>query len=122
VLRDYPAASALAVGVALIVFVQFYIVTTFTLAYATMQLGVSRNVLLVGLLLGSAAQFVTIVLLAHVADRIGKRLVAIWGGVSILLLPYPFFSLIDTGLAVHICLASSRNDWVSSRIAAPEAF
>jgi MFS family permease len=104
VLRDYPVASALSVGMMLIIFVQFYIVTTFTLAYATAQLGVSRNVLLAGLLLAGAADFAGIVIFARVADRIGKRRVAIWSGVSMVLLAFPYFSLIGTGVATFICV------------------
>jgi MFS family permease len=88
----------------LIIFVQFYIVTTFTLAYATAQLGVSRNVLLAGLLLAGAADFAGILIFARVADRIGKRRVAIWSGVSMVLLAFPYFSLIGTGVATFICV------------------
>ena len=107
VLRDYPVASALAVAVVLIVYTGFYIVTTFTLAYATAQLGVSRNVVLVGLLLASAGQFAAIVIFASLADRVGKRPVAIWSALALVLLCYPYFWLIDTGVAGLICLAMS---------------
>ena len=111
VLRDYPGASALAVGVSLIAFSGFYVVTTFTLAYATAQLGVSRNVLLVGLLLASAAMFPAMVMAAGIADRIGKRRVALWSASGLFLLPYPYFWLIDTGVPILICLAMSI--WLS---------
>src|SRR3712207_6755176 len=44
VLRDYPAAALLAIGVVLVNIGGYYIVITFTLSYATEQLGVARNV------------------------------------------------------------------------------
>jgi MFS family permease len=106
-LRDYPAAAALAVAVMLTIYTGFYVVTTFTLAYATAQLGVSRNVLLGGLLLASAAQFASIVTFARLADRVGRRPVAIWTASALCLLSYPYFLLVDTGVAGLIWLAMS---------------
>ena len=69
VLRDYPVSLVLAVGAVLGLITRFYVVTTFTLVYATEQLGVSRNVPLLGLLLFAAAQLAGIVIFARVADR-----------------------------------------------------
>ena len=106
-LRDYPGAAALAVGVVITVYTGFYVVTTFTLAYATAQLGVSRTVVLVGLLLASAGQFASILIFASLADRFGKRPVAIWGALAMCLLSFPYFWLIDTGVAGLIWLAMS---------------
>jgi MHS family shikimate/dehydroshikimate transporter-like MFS transporter len=107
VLRDYPVAAALAAGATLIVINGFYIVTTFTLAYGTGQLGISRSVLLAGVVLGGVAQVAGNVVFAHVADRLGKRPVAIWSAGCIFLLSCPFFWLVDTGVAVLIWLAMS---------------
>jgi metabolite-proton symporter len=111
-LRDYPVAAALAVAVVLTIYTGFYVVTTFTLAYATAQLGVSRNVILVGLLLASAAQFASIVIFASLADRFGRRPVAILSALALCLLSYPYFWLIDTGVAGLIWLAMSI--WLSA--------
>ena len=107
VLRDHPVAAVLAAGATLIVINGFYIVTTFTLAYGTGQLGVSRSVLLAGVVLGGVAQVAGNLIFARVADRLGKRPVAIWSAACVFLLSYPFFWLVDTGLAVLICLAMS---------------
>lgn len=105
VLRDYPAASTLAVGAVMISIVGFQLVTVFTLAYATGQLGVSRSVVVVGLLLTALADFAGIVIFARVADRIGTRRVALWSAVSIFLLSYPYFWLVETGVPPLIWLA-----------------
>ena len=43
VLKRYPVAELLSVGVVLVNIGGFYLVVTFTLAYATEQLGVPRN-------------------------------------------------------------------------------
>jgi MFS family permease len=103
VLRDYPAATILAIGVALVVY--FYIITTFTPLYVVQQLGLSRNVAFVGLLIGGAALTAGILLLSPVADRVGTRAVAIWSAACLFLLAYPYFWLIDTRRPVLIWLA-----------------
>jgi MFS transporter, MHS family, shikimate and dehydroshikimate transport protein len=105
VLRDYPAASTLAVGAVLICIVQFQLVTVFTLAYASGQLGVSRSVVVVGLLLAALGDFAGIVIFASIADRIGTRRVALWSALSIVVLSYPYFWLVETGAPVSIWLA-----------------
>ena len=110
VLRDYPRAVLLAIGAVLSVSGGYYIVTTFTLSYLTGQLGVARHVLLIGLLLAGVAQIAGILIFAGVADRVGKRPVAIWSAASIFLLSYPFFWLVDTGSAGLIWLAMSA--WI----------
>ena len=51
VLRDHRLALVLAIGVVFVSISGFYIVTTFSLSYLTKQLGVSRSVALVGIVL-----------------------------------------------------------------------
>jgi hypothetical protein len=55
VLRNYPVAALLAIGVVLVNIGGYYIVITFTLSYVTEQLGVASNVPLIGLLLAGLA-------------------------------------------------------------------
>jgi MFS transporter, MHS family, shikimate and dehydroshikimate transport protein len=77
VLRDYPVAALLSIGVVLVNIGGYYIVITFTLSYTTEQLGVARNVPLIGLLLAGVAEIAGILIFAYVSDRIGKRPVAL---------------------------------------------
>lgn len=104
-LRDYPAATMLAIGVTIVNFGPFYVVTTFTLSYITGRFGLPRNVALVGDLLFSATGFAGILIFALVADRIGKRPLALWSSLGLVVLSYPFFWLIDTGRPMWIWLA-----------------
>ena len=76
----------------------YYIVITFTLAYATEQLGVARNVTMIGLLLAGLAEIVGILVFAHLADRVGRRRVALWSAAFVAVLAYPYFSLVDTAV------------------------
>jgi len=107
VLRDYRISAVLAIGIVLIISGGYFIVTTFTLSYITRQLGVARNVGLIGLLLAGAWQMAGILIFAWIADRVGKRRVAIWSATCIFLLSYPFFSLVDTRQPAGIWLAMS---------------
>jgi metabolite-proton symporter len=107
VLRDYRISAVLAIGIVLIISGGYFIVTTFTLSYITRQLGVARNVGLIGLLLAGAWQTAGILIFAWIADRVGKRPVAIWSATCIFLLSYPFFWLVDTRQPAVIWLAMS---------------
>ncbi len=75
-LQNYPVAAVLAIGVVFVNSGGFYIATTFALSYLTGQLGLSRIVALVVLLLASAGDAAGILMFARVADRVGKRPVA----------------------------------------------
>jgi MFS transporter, MHS family, shikimate and dehydroshikimate transport protein len=105
VLRNYPAAAALAVGVVFVSISGFYITTTFTLSYLTERLGVARIKGLSGLLLESVSEAASILIFARIADRIGTRPVAVAGAACLLLFSYPFFWLIDTRNLTLIWLA-----------------
>jgi MHS family shikimate/dehydroshikimate transporter-like MFS transporter len=107
VLRDYRIATILAINLVLIISSGYFIVTTFTLSYVTGQLGVARNVPLIGFLLAGAGQIAGILIFAWVSDRAGNRPVAICSATCIFLLSYPFFWLVDTRQPALIWLAMS---------------
>ena len=96
-LKRYPVATLLSIVVVLVNIGGFYLVVTFTLAYATEQLGVPRNATLVGLLLAGAAEIAGIILLARKADRVGRRPVALASAAFVTLFAFPYFWLVDTG-------------------------
>ena len=106
-LRDYPGPLLLAIGVVFVSIGGFYIASTFTLSYLTEQLGVARSVALTGLLFASAAEAISTVFFARLADRIGKRPIAIGSAACSLLLAFPFFWLLDTRNPALIWLAMS---------------
>jgi MFS family permease len=94
-----------------VIFVQFYVVTTFALSYATTQLGVSRNVVLTGVLFAAFGLFVGIAIAAALSDRLGARQVALAGALGIFVLAFPAFWLIDTGSPLLIWIAMST--WIA---------
>ena len=100
-------AALLAIGVVLVNIGGYYIVITFTLSYVTEQLGVARNVPLIGLLLAGVAEIAGILIFAYVADRVGRRPVALWSAALVFLLAYPFFWLVNTEVPILIWAAMS---------------
>jgi MFS transporter, MHS family, shikimate and dehydroshikimate transport protein len=116
VLRDHRFALVLAIGVVLASISGFYIVTTFSLSYLTKQLGVSRSVALVGNVLFSVSQAVSILLFARLADRVGKYRVAICSAVSLVLFSYPYFWLLSTRSPALICLAMCVQAFIASAL------
>jgi MFS family permease len=84
----------------------YYVFTSFTLNYATTQLGVARDVVLVGLLAAAGSQLLGTLLFAWIADRFGRTHLALLGcPLFALLFAFPFFWLVDTGNMVLIWIA-----------------
>ena len=116
VLRDHRLALVLAIGVVFVSISGFYVVTTFSLSYLTKQLGVSRSVALVGNLLFSVSEAVSILIFARLADRVGKHRVAICSAVCIALFSYPFFWLLSTRVPALIWLAMCVSAFLGSAL------
>jgi MFS family permease len=103
VLRDHRGTAILAIGVVLVTY--NYIITTFTPSYLIQRLSVPRTVPLIGLMIGGAMQAAGILILSQVADRVGKRAVALVSISFTLLMAFPFFWLVNTRRASMIWLA-----------------
>jgi MHS family shikimate/dehydroshikimate transporter-like MFS transporter len=105
VLRDYPLAVILAMGVVFVVFVHTYIVSTFLLSYATAQLGVARSVMLTGLMIAASSTLTGTLLAGALADRFGTRALALAGALFTCVQAFPFIWMVDTGSPVLIWIA-----------------
>lgn len=92
-------AGALAVGYAV-----FYTVTTWSLAYATDRLGVSRTVMLVCVMATVLVQGVLTPLLALAGDRYGRRPLCLTGCAGVALWTFPMVVLLSTGVPLLIFL------------------
>ncbi|MGW5659126.1 MFS transporter [Streptomyces sp. NPDC003758] len=85
-------AGALAIGYAV-----FYTTTTWSLAYATERLGVSRTVMLACVMATVAVQGVLTPLFALVGDRYGRRPLCLTGCACTALWMFPMVALLATG-------------------------
>jgi MFS family permease len=94
-------AGALAVGYAV-----FYTVTTWSLAYATERLGVSRTVMLACVMATVVVQGALTPLLAHLGDRYGRRPLCLTGCAGIAVWMFPLVVLLSTGEPLLMFLGS----------------
>ena len=97
VIRRYPKEVLLAMGARLAENGAFYLYTTFALVYAVQHVHIDRNIVLWGIIIGSAIELVAIPLYGALTDRIGRRPVYLFGAISTAVLAYPLFWALDTG-------------------------
>lgn len=74
-----------------------YIFESLIIIYVTKQVGLPEHMVLTGLLIASAAQFVTVPAFASLSDKIGRKPVYMGGAALSALFAYPFFLMLDTG-------------------------
>jgi len=105
VIRTHPRNILLAMGFRMGENSSFYIVTVWVLSYATQKLGLSKTILLNGVLIGSALQLVAIPLFGRLSDTLGRRPVYLGGAWAFIAFAFPFFWLVDSQHTVLVWLA-----------------
>ncbi len=105
VLRKHPCSILIAMGARFAENASFYIFTVFIYAYARDQLQLDRQVILNGILIASAAQFVAVPCFGALSDRVGRRPVYLFGALFTALFAMPFFLLVNTQTPGLITLA-----------------
>ncbi len=105
VLRTYPKNVLLAMGMRIAENGTFYILTAFVLTYVVQEVGLEQNVGLTGVIIAAAIGLATIPFFGALSDRVGRRPVYLFGAVFSLVFAFPFFWLLDTGVAPLIWLA-----------------
>jgi metabolite-proton symporter len=82
-----------------------YIAVTFAVSYGAAQLGYSRNVLLVLVLIGSLAWFAAVPVSAALSDRFGRRSVVVVSLLFCIAAAFVFFPLLESGSIPGMALA-----------------
>ena len=87
----------------------FYIFTAFVFSYGVATLKMSRDLILIAVLVASCVSFVTIPLAGHISDRIGRRKTYLIGAVATGLFGFLYFGMLDTAIPslVFIAIATS---------------
>jgi MFS family permease len=83
----------------------FYIFTSFIFAYGTGSLQLSRNFLLMSVLLASAVSFVSIPFFGHLSDRVGRKRVYMIGIVLTGIYGFLYIWLLETRVPGLVVLA-----------------
>jgi metabolite-proton symporter len=107
VLRTNPRGVLLAIGVQIGEKAAFYIYTTFLLAYATAKVGLPRQTILNGVLIGAVCMLFALPAAGALSDRVGRRPVYLFGACMTALIAYPLYWLVDTGSPALVWLALS---------------
>jgi metabolite-proton symporter len=85
--------------------VPFYIFTTYIITYATGQLGYSRSTILNFVIIQSLISTVTIPLMGHLSDLYGRRTITAIGCVVMMVFPFVYFGMLDSGSLVLVFIA-----------------
>lgn len=104
-LRDHPRSVLLGLGVNLPLVGYSYVVQIYVLSYVRMDLGLSQNIGVAGVLIAATAAAITIPIYGALADRVGPCQLIMAGGVGSALFAFPFFWLLDQRETYAIWLA-----------------
>ena len=105
VLKNDLRKVLIGAGIVFVTIGGFYVVVTFSLSYGTETLGISRGVMLTGVIIAAISELITIPIFASLSDRVGRRPVCIWSAAVAMLLAFPFFWVLGTKATVLIWLA-----------------
>jgi metabolite-proton symporter len=109
VLASHPKQIALAAGAFIAVQVAFYILIAFVIAYGANRAGlsVSRDTMLVAVLIGALVMAPSVFISGAISDAYGRRRIFMAGAVLLGLWAFALFPLIDTGSLLWIAVAIS---------------
>jgi MHS family shikimate/dehydroshikimate transporter-like MFS transporter len=120
VLRRHPRNVFISMGARFAENASFYIFTVFVLSYAT-GLGLEKSMVLKGVLLGSAVQFVLLPIFGALSDHVGRRPVYLGGALFLAAFAFPFFWLVDARSTPLVWLAISIGMIGHSAMYGPQA-
>jgi metabolite-proton symporter len=83
----------------------FYIFTAFVFSYGVGTLHVSRDMLLLSVLVASCVSFVTIPLAGHLSDRFGRKRMYLIGTMMTLVFGWIYFALLNTVMPFWVFIA-----------------
>ncbi len=107
VIRLHPREIILGAGAFLSVQVSFYVLVAWVVAYGSNEvgLGLSRDTMLIAVLLASIVQIPVLFMASAYSDRNGRKGIYIAGAILLGLWSFVLFPLIDTGEFIWIVLA-----------------
>ncbi len=119
--KTFPKQIFLAAGAFIVVNATFYIFIVYTLSYGTEVLGVSRPIMLTGVLASSVVQIPALMGFSALSDRVGRRIVYLSGAALLGLWAFPYFWLLNTESSALIWLAIIIGQTFLSMMYGPQA-
>jgi metabolite-proton symporter len=83
----------------------FYIFTTYILTYGTQALGLTRGFVLNLVMLQALVSMATIPWFGHLSDLFGRRTITAVGCLVMMVFPFMYFGMLDSGATVLIAVA-----------------
>ena len=104
-IKSYPRSVLVGIGAHVCDTAAAYMYATFTVAYATDQLDMSRSVVLGAVVTYGLLVIALQPLFGALSDRIGRRPINLFGVIFTGLWAFPFFALVQTGEPVLVWIA-----------------
>ncbi len=102
VFRKQPKEVFLSAFVRMAEQAPFYIFTAFVFAYGVGELKVSRELLLISVLVAAVVSFFSIPIAGHLSDRFGRRRIYLIGAVMTGVFAWIYFGLISTAIPILV--------------------
>jgi metabolite-proton symporter len=83
----------------------FYIFTAFIFAYAVGTLKMSRDLILMAVLVAACVSFITIPLSGHISDLIGRKKMYLIGAATVGVFGFLYFGMVDTASPLLVFIA-----------------
>ncbi|SFH91329.1 MFS transporter [Methylobacterium brachiatum] len=96
ILTEHPGTFLKAVGLKVSEIAYVSVVTVFSISYVTGQLGLSRSVILNGILVAAVIELFMIPVFGYLSDRYGRKTLFIAACLFSIAFAFPMFTLLDT--------------------------
>src|SRR5215468_8013913 len=106
VFKRQPREIALTALVRMGQMAPIFVYIAFIFPYGTQVVHLSRDFILMALLIGSFISFFTIPLSGYLSDRLGRKRVYVFGAAATGLFAFPYFAMFNTGIPGLVILAS----------------
>jgi MHS family shikimate/dehydroshikimate transporter-like MFS transporter len=97
-----PRSVLIAIGMKISEVAWVYVLTVFTIVYATTKLGLPRSLILNGIIAGALLELITLPLAGALSDRFGRKPIYLTGVVLSIVCAFPVFWLLDTRDPVYV--------------------
>src|SRR6476469_2061938 len=105
VFRKHPKEIILSALLRMAEQAPFYIFTAFIFAYGVGTLKMSRDLILIAVLVAACVSFVTIPLSGHISDRIGRKKMYLIGAATTGVFGFLYFGMVDTAIPALVFIA-----------------
>jgi MHS family shikimate/dehydroshikimate transporter-like MFS transporter len=102
VITRTPRVFFIAVGMKISEVAWVYVLTVFSIVYATTKLGLPRALILEGIIVGALLELITLPLAGALSDRFGRKPIYLAGVLLSLASAFPVFWLLDTKDPVYV--------------------